>query len=158
MKRQGERVAGFTLLEMLVVLAILAMVSAAGASFVRPRPDALALDSAALNLAAYLRSARTHAMQVNRDASFTIDVEGRRYWTETLPERFDIPKSASVSLYSASSERVEETVGRIKFFADGSSTGGRIQLKSMQRRLDVTVDWLTGATHIDKASLPAIAR
>jgi hypothetical protein len=35
-------------------------------------------------------------------------------------------------------------VGVIRFFGDGSSTGGSVTILQGERRSDVTVDWLTG--------------
>jgi general secretion pathway protein H len=53
-----------------------------------------------------------------------------------------------VSLYTAQSETVDETAGRIRFFPDGSATGGQVTLRggAVQRKVDV--NWLTGEVKI----------
>jgi general secretion pathway protein H len=40
------------------------------------------------------------------------------------------------------------SVGSIRFFPDGSSTGGGVLLESDQAGYDVLVDWLTGGISI----------
>jgi hypothetical protein len=42
-------------------------------------------------------------------------------------------------------------IGQIRFFPDGSSTGGRIGLSRNDRRAAVAVDWLTGLVSVDDA-------
>ncbi|NCF80888.1 MAG: hypothetical protein GWP74_04680, partial [Proteobacteria bacterium] len=59
-----------------------------------------------------------------------------------LPERVDIV------LFSARSERLSAERGAIRFFPDGSSTGGRITLSTDTLRYLVNVDWLTGRVKV----------
>ena len=46
------------------------------------------------------------------------------------------------------SEVEEGNRGRIRFFPDGSSTGGRVTLTSDERLYHVDVDWLTGQVRV----------
>ena len=136
---------GFTLLELLVVLAITGVVMAISV----PRlslPGMLEPGrEAARDLAAGLSRARAVAIRENREATFTLDVEGRRYSVDGGPERAlsaDLP----LSLYTARSELVDAERGNIRFYPDGSSTGGRIILAEADpdRRIAVRIRWLTG--------------
>ena len=47
-----------------------------------------------------------------------------------------------LSLLTLANKRLD--VGSIRFFGDGSSTGGSVTILQGERRSDVTVDWLTG--------------
>lgn len=62
-----------------------------------------------------------------------------------LPIRAD---ELVLSLFAAKSEQVSETTGKIRFFPDGSFTGGRVGLARGQQKYHVTVDWLTGPISI----------
>jgi general secretion pathway protein H len=59
-----------------------------------------------------------------------------------LPERLEL------KLYTAQSEVRDERHGAIRFYPDGSSTGGRVTLAAGERKLLVDVDWLTGRVSI----------
>ena len=53
-----------------------------------------------------------------------------------------------LKLYTAQSEIVDDRRGAIRFYPDGSSTGGRVTVAAGERRLLVDVDWLTGRVSI----------
>ena len=53
-----------------------------------------------------------------------------------------------MKLYAAQSEVESARKGSIRFYADGSSTGGRITVSSGERKYLVDVDWLTGRVSI----------
>jgi general secretion pathway protein H len=52
------------------------------------------------------------------------------------------------SITSAAEDAPNEHSGRIRFFPDGSSTGGRITLRAGQRQWHVNVSWLTGEVRV----------
>ena len=132
-----------TLIEILVVLSIMAigaalvvpMVSGAGAS----TGD---LKTAARELAAGLRLARSEAITERHETVLTLDLEKRS---------FRVAKSArevELKLFTAQSDLVSERQGAIRFFPDGGSNGGRITVSSGERKYEVDVDWLTGRVAI----------
>ena len=135
--------AGFTLIEVLVVLAILAFSFVLVAGYRPPWSRGLEIDATAAMLAADLRLARSEAIAANRPAAFELDVEGRRYRGGSAPIRA-LPARLAVELLTISGERQSSVSGRIRFHPDGSSTGGRIVLADGSRRVAIGVDWLTG--------------
>ena len=138
------RRAGFTLVELLVVLAVLAVVMAMAVPvFTAGRPRA-ELDGAALQLAASLRQARGQAIASNRSQAFTIDLERRLYWAGEGATLRQLPPDIDVSLVTATAELIDGTTGSIRFFADGGSTGGGVRVSRSGAGWDVLVDWLTG--------------
>jgi general secretion pathway protein H len=50
----------------------------------------------------------------------------------------------AISLVTARSELDTDRVGKIRFFPDGTSTGGRITLARGERKYGVDINWLTG--------------
>ena len=135
---------GFTLLELLVVLAIIGIALAFIPGFIPRDGSSVILDRAANTVAEGLRDARSQAVLQNRQNLFAIDVESRQFraGAEAIPVQ--ISSDIGLRLVTARSERSDETSGRIRFFPDGSSTGGRIILTNDGHRREVEADWLTG--------------
>lgn len=134
---------GFTLLELLAVLLILALM----AVFVVPSLGggaAVEIKSAALSLAAGLRQTRNQALNDNRAAILALDVDKREFQLPGEQRVRKLPTRIDISLFTARSEQLGEHRGAIRFFPDGSSTGGRITLSTKGMRYLVDVDWLTG--------------
>ena len=139
---------GFTLLEVLVVLVIGAAMYALILGVPFRGASVADLKSAARTLASGLRQAQTLAMVSRRDAVLTLDVEARQYVLAGETEPKALPKDIELKLFTAQSEIQSEKKGAIRFYPDGSSTGGRITVKAGERQYLVDVDWLTGRVSI----------
>lgn len=147
--RPGDRAtAGFTLLEILVVLAIFGLSLVLVSGFRPPWSKGFHLDSAAAELAAQLRLVRSQAIAGNRAAIFELDLDGRRYRSGMAAPRA-LPAGLAVELLTVAGERQGAAAGGIRFHPDGSSTGGRIVLTDGSKRVAIGVDWLTGRVGID---------
>ena len=140
---EGRGEGGFTLLEVIVVLALGVMIYALILS-VPFRGNAADLKAAARSVASGLRHAQTTAITTRRDATLTIDVEAREFVTSGDPQVRRLPDSIDLKLFTAQSETTSERRGSIRFYPDGSSTGGRVTVSSGERKYLVDVDWLTG--------------
>ena len=143
-----KRDSGFTLLELIVVLAIGAAIYVVMLSGPIGKASAADLKAAARTLASGLRQAQTAAMATRRDAVLTIDVESKEFVTSVDPQPRKLPENLELKLYTAQSEVTSERRGSIRFYPDGSSTGGRITVASGERKYLVDVDWLTGRVSI----------
>ncbi len=138
---------GFTLLELLVVLVILTLVVAvAGPSL--SRSSATELKASARNLAAGLRWTRSVAVTQNRPAALSLDVERRQFQLPGETRIRELPSSIQITLFTARSEVESEARGTIRFFPDGSSTGGRITLSTDRLAYLIDVAWLTGKVRL----------
>ena len=135
--------AGFTLLEIVVVLAILGVSAVLISGYKPPWSRGLAIDAAAAELAAQLRMVRSEAIADNRPASLELDLLAHRYVAGHAPPR-NLPPELSMQLLTTAGEQPSPSVGDIRFNPDGSSTGGRILLMDGSRRVAVRADWLTG--------------
>jgi len=138
---------GFTLIELLAVLSILALV----AVFVVPSlggGEVLEMKSAARSLAAGLRHTRNQALNNNRSAAMAVDVGKREFRLPGEKRVRKLPEQIDIVLFTARSEQQGQQEGAIRFFPDGSSTGGRVTLSGQRVRFLVDVDWLTGKVSV----------
>jgi general secretion pathway protein H len=142
--------AGFTLLEIVIVIALGAVMYALILSSPIGKASAADLKSAARSIAAGLRTAQTTAMATRRDATLTVDMESREYVTSGEHDVRTLPKNIDLKLFTAQTEVENEHRGSIRFYPDGSSTGGRITVSSGERKYLVDVDWLTGRVAINE--------
>lgn len=143
---------GFSLVELLVALAILAMVAAAAVTALSAAVDRARFRSAAREIAAALRSARHSALAQRAESTFTLDVAQKTYLVNGGAARaLGAPRDSVLTLTTASSERREQSAGAIRFFADGSSTGGSVTIALRDRRQRIAVDWLTGRVEVSAA-------
>lgn len=139
--------AGFTLLEMLVVLALLGLSLGLVLGAGRPVPAGTAARAAAGEIAGALRLARSQAILGNRPVAVTLDLASRRYRVGAAPDRA-LPSGVALGLLTASGQVLGESAGRIRFEPDGSSTGGRVTVTGGARTVLVGVDWLSGRASV----------
>ncbi|MCC8998447.1 MAG: GspH/FimT family pseudopilin [Candidatus Contendobacter sp.] len=139
---------GFTLLEILVALVIGVLLVALVPPLLSGMSDATELRGAARQLAAGLRSARNEAITRQHEAVLTLDLAQHRFGVSGDPREIKLPSGVAIKLYTAQSELISGGAGNIRFFSDGSSTGGAITVSGPKRAYRVNVDWLTGAVAI----------
>jgi general secretion pathway protein H len=140
---------GFTLVELMVVMVVVALVMGLVATSLSRSISGAEARQTARKMTAALRYTRTQAILAKNEQVFTVDVENRRY---EAPGRkpVQLPKGVEIQLTTARSEMTEENVGGIRFFPDGGSTGGRIDLLVNDREYTVNVAWLTGEASLEK--------
>ena len=108
------------------------------------------LHEAAARLAQGLRVTREEAISQQQERAFTVDVENRAFISASTTELAPLDPALNMHLLTAKSEIVGKSRGRIRFFADGSSTGGRIELELLGERTTINVRWATGAVTVDR--------
>ncbi|MFC3652539.1 GspH/FimT family pseudopilin [Dyella humi] len=138
---------GFTLLEMLAVIILIGIAAAAVSISVAHGLASARVNAAASELAASLRATRTQAIVHGEQRLFELDTRAEIYRGADKRD-VRLPKGLELSVTSAASDQSGGEIARIRFFPDGSSTGGRITLRSGQREWHVNVSWLTGAISI----------
>jgi general secretion pathway protein H len=131
--------AGFTLIEMIVVIVIMALI--AGLVIVRRPWHSVGLDTDASvrALTSALRVARSRAIAQDREVSVVtgaigFSVDGAAPWV--------LPSGEALS------------AGQVIFTPDGGSSGGVIVLAAGPRRIAVSVNWLTGRVGTQEVAEP----
>ena len=136
---RSQRAAGFTLIEILIVLTIFSLAAAvvaptlgAAVGFGQLRGEARAAVSG-------LREARAQAMTGGQRVDFQLRGtewrvgETSRKIASSVTISMDVPPAGAGPDGSF-----------IRFFSDGRSTGGRVHLRRKDRIETIQVDWITG--------------
>ena len=145
MRRAANR--GFTLLELLVVITIVALTSAlVGINFGGDRAN---LESIARTLVTDLRYVRSKAMVGNTDTALVVDIDNGGYYSRAARIERPLPASISVEL-TVDVRDSDGKRGSIVFYPDGSSSGGKLRLSRNGRSLQITTAWLNGYVTIEE--------
>jgi general secretion pathway protein H len=140
--------AGVTLIELVVVLALMAILAGVAIPLLGPGVSTTELKSAARQVAAGLRLARSEAVATRSEATMLFDLENRTFRVGRGTQVHALPRDLQVKLFTAQADLVDERTGAIRFFPDGGSNGGRVTLAAGERKFEVDVDWLTGRVAI----------
>jgi len=144
-------IAGVSLLEMLLVVALIAVVSTLAAMVLTGGLDGMRLRSSAKEIAAQLRYTRAQAIATGQPQRFVLEPNEHR-WRAPNDKRGRIPESLAVAFTGAREAQPRAGEGGILFFPDGGSTGGRVQLQARQASWRVDVSWLTGEVKLSRAA------
>ena len=140
---------GFTLIEMIVVIVLIGIVaSVVTFSFTRTLAGAR-IQAASNDLVAGLRYTRGQAIVKGEQKVLMLDLEKNTWLAPGKAER-ELPKGMILRLTTAQQELISDQAGGIRFFPDGSSTGGNIAVVLGEREWRINVGWLTGEITLDK--------
>ena len=136
-------------MELMVVMVIIALVLGLVATSMSRSISGAESRVAARKLVASLRYTRTRAILGKTETVFIVDTEERTY---QAPGRdpVELPEGMDVVLTTARSELTSEAAGGIRFFPDGGSTGGHVELIVNGREYRVDVAWLTGEATLSR--------
>jgi general secretion pathway protein H len=140
---------GFTLVEMMVVLVIVALMMALVGTSISRNISGAEMRTAASKVAASLRYTRTQAILTKTEQVFLVDTEKHTY-QGAESEVKQLPEGMEVELNTARSELTSETAGGIRFYPDGGSTGGNVRLDANGRIYRINVAWLTGEASVER--------
>jgi general secretion pathway protein H len=134
---------GFTLVELLVVFAIMAMLAAlTPLAYDRFKASSEYRDTVR-TMMGQMRAARNKALTEGREVRFSVDLRQRIYRVDGTPPK-PIPLSLDVKATVASTESAQN-LASIRFLPQGGATGGSIEiLRPTGAGTRLRVDWLSG--------------
>jgi general secretion pathway protein H len=144
---------GFTLVEMIVVVAILALMVVMVLLSSRRSSGVQQLDAIAHSIAANLRLARIEAIGQNREAALVIDLKRRTAHLASSRSDIEIPEDIALDIVTARGDIADKSAA-FRFFPDGTATGGRIVLKRDGAARRIAIQWLTGRVAVEVEGPP----
>jgi general secretion pathway protein H len=146
---------GVSLLEMLLVVALIAIASTLAAMVLTGGLSGMRLRTEAKEIAAELRYTRAQAIATGRPQRFTIDPQAHR-WQAPNGHRGTISESLAIQFTGVRQAQARAGEGGILFFHDGGSTGGRVRLTAKNASWVVDVGWLTGEVRVMRDTAEAV--
>lgn len=137
------RARGMSLLEMLLVIALIAAVGLLTAGMFSRGVGGMQLRSAGKDIANQLRQTRAEA--IARGAPQRLAIAPREHrWESTTGRHGTLPDALRIEFEGAAQLQRRSDEGTIEFHPDGGSSGGRIVLQQGSTRWRIDVGWLTG--------------
>ena len=141
--RGAGRNRGFSLLELLLVMVLVAATGVLAAGVVGGGFARMELRGTAKDIANQLRFTRARALATGAPQTFSID-PAAHVWQGAGERSGSVPESLRIHFTGAREVQPADGVGAIVFFGDGASTGGRVQLSRDSAAFDIDLAWLTG--------------
>lgn len=142
--RDGQ--SGFTLIEMIVVLVIIALVLALVVPNIGRSTGRYAVAATAYDVAAAMRLARDRAIVESRPTRFLANADAFGPGGDRPLQH--VPRGIALTVFG---DDQGESGGRgddIRFFPDGSSSGGRVDVTDGAAHYSVSVEWINGDVSI----------
>ena len=131
--------AGYTLLELLVVIAIVSLITALAAPAAVRAIASATINADARRLAGDLRQLQ----QIAEERQETITISNAASGIKIEPDAgLELPAENVV---------LADATHRLVYFADGTTSGGTLRVSEEGRSIDLDVAWLTGSIAIGEA-------
>jgi general secretion pathway protein H len=138
--------AGFTLIEMMAVMLIIALIAALAVTHTRGTGRAQ-LKAVALQTAALFRRERLGAILTARNRQVSIDGE-RRALLGDDGDAVTIPRDVTIDILGLD-ERWSGRQAVVRFLPDGASSGTVVKLSHDGAAYEVRVNWYTGSVTLE---------
>lgn len=144
----GRSESGFTLVELLVVLAIIGLLLALVPTALQRYKESADYRDAVRTIASGLATARHEAVSGGRAVAFSIDLAERRFGVEgRAPHR--LADGLQVRATVAETD-LARNVAKVRFFPGGNATGGTVDIvRPSGTGARVRIDWLDGRVAIE---------
>ena len=139
---------GFTLLEIVCVLAIIALLAAVLLPFIPQQTSRSRLQAYALQAATLLKADRNAAIRDRTNVATVVDAQARAIRPGASRAVIRIPDDVRFDALLPQTCRQRTALSTIDFFANGTSCGGTIALNRLDAGFEIRVNWLTGRIEI----------
>jgi general secretion pathway protein H len=143
--------AGFTLVELLVVLAMIALLVAVARPMYSAAVPGARVRAEILDLAMSLRQSRNRAISSSKVIAVEFDTEHARY--AIGPDIVELSANTQLLAAQRGMNTVQtiaafDPIVRLEFYPDGSSTGASVEFRNASASWQLDVDWLTGRIRV----------
>jgi general secretion pathway protein H len=143
-----EKQDGFTLLEIICVLAIVALLSALVLPAIPSGTSRTRLEAYAVSIAALLQSDRSAAIREQATVATTLNAQTETVRSGSNGSVVQLPRDVAFDAILAKRCGGRVVGGTIDFFPTGMSCGGTIALSRQGLGFEIRVNWLTGGVEI----------
>ena len=142
----ADDVKGFTLIELLIVLVIMSLLLSLVPPLLSSVMPSVTLKATANDLYHDIKYVRNMAILKGRQTSLTFNPLTNSYSSDYKDSGAEVslPGDVRLAVKSIAVNDFNDNHSEIKFFVDGSSTGGLILLSTEDNNFSIDVDWLTG--------------
>jgi prepilin-type N-terminal cleavage/methylation domain-containing protein len=137
---------GFTLLELLVVIVLIALISATGTIWIPGIRDRLIIARAENQVEQELTRVAYNARRTGQDLKVQLETEGDFVALRTFDRAVRLDGGIRVDWVAAVEAGAGADGASIVYFGTGGASGGRLDLSRGAARASIVVDWLTGAS------------
>jgi general secretion pathway protein H len=139
---------GFTLVEMVCVIALIALMAAVLLPLLPQHTSRARLQAYALEAATLLKADRNAAIGRPADVATLVDPPSRTIRSGATTQLLRIPDDVRFDALLPQTCRRRAALSTISFFADGMSCGGTIALARLDTTYEIRVNWLTARIEI----------
>jgi len=149
-RQHRPAIAGFTLVEVLIAIGILALMSVMLTPMFLPSPGRT-VNQVATDISLRLRELRRESRATHQHHYLLLDTASRRYRSDSASTWQPLPKGMTLELTTADSLLRSDDTGAIDYYPRGSSSGGRIVLGLAGHVARIDVEWLTGRVTVTQS-------
>lgn len=140
--------AGFTLIEIVCVLAIVGLLAALALPHFPRATSQTRLSGYALETAALLKADRNAAIRTRRPIATTLDAEAKTVQSGGTNAIVRLPADVGFDAILAKRCAGRRAGTTIDFFPSGMSCGGTIEISRQGADFQIRVNWLTGGVEV----------
>lgn len=146
--KAGGGEAGFTLLEVVCALAIVAALATLALPRLAPGTSRPKLESLAVEAAALLKADRAAAIRRGVPVATAVDATGRRMTSGSAGRVVRVPGDVQMDTVLPATCDGRPARASVQFFPSGLSCGGVVAMLKGGTGYEVRVNWLTGGVEI----------